>query len=70
MTNFCPTARNDIVTVTNSSMEGYMYKFTDKIRNVYIEAEKVRQVKDFWHFMENDFIAGTFKAGHVEAGHY
>ena len=38
-----------------------MYKFTDKIRHVYVEAAKVRQVKDFWDFMENEFIEGTFK---------
>ena len=52
---------HDAVAVTNSSMEGQMYKFTDKIRHVYIEAQKVRQVKQFWDFMENEFIEGTFK---------
>ena len=50
-----------IIAVTNSSMEGYMYKFTDKIRHVYKKAEEVRQVKEFWDFMEKEFIEGTFK---------
>ena len=58
----------DSFTVTNSAMHGSMYKFTEKIRHVYIEAEKVRQVKDFWSFMENEFIEGTFKEEWYNSG--
>ena len=37
-----------------------MYVHTNTIRHLFKEVKKVKQVTDFWRFMEKDFINGVY----------
>jgi hypothetical protein len=38
-----------------------MYRYTDTIRSSFGAAQDVKQVSEFWNFMENDFVDGIYE---------
>ena len=46
--------------VTISAMSPTMFRYTQMIRSVFAEADNVKQIPDFWKFMENDFVNGVY----------